>query len=232
MGELQEKATLFSKISTADKGDDKSAANNNDAQAKVATELSEFIIKQYDMLDNKIRESEYYKTKVKHDVKDWKTMTMQDAYQYLLAKQRFAYCCMKGADGTYTHHWNSHFKGKFSPSSTKMIRLAQEIADLSTSLPVDSSNAMFVRADDERIDVMKVLIFGAEGTPYGNGGFEYHVYFDHDYPNSPPKVNLETTGNGDVRFNPNLYSCGKVCLSLLGTWRGNASENWDSKISN
>lgn len=42
---------------------------------------------------------------------------------------------------------------------------------------------------------------------------------------------METTGAGRVRFNPNLYSCGKVCLSLLGTWRGNATENWDPKLS-
>lgn len=27
-------------------------------------------------------------------------------------------------------------------------------------------------------------------------------------------------GNGTVRFNPNLYNCGKVCLSILGTWTG------------
>jgi hypothetical protein len=27
---------------------------------------------------------------------------------------------------------------------------------------------------------------------------------------------LLTTGHGTVRFNPNLYNCGKVCLSLLG----------------
>lgn len=79
---------------------------------------------------------------------------------------------------------------------------------------------------------MKILIAGAEGTPYANGLFEYHLILLFDYPNSPPKCNLETTGNGDVRFNPNLYSCGKVCLSLLGTWWGNASENWDPKISN
>lgn len=44
-------------------------------------------------------------------------------------------------------------------------------------------------------------------------------------------MNLITTGNGAVRFNPNLYACGKVCLSLLGTWRGSASENWDPKLS-
>jgi len=29
-----------------------------------------------------------------------------------------------------------------------------------------------------------------------------------------------------VRFNPNLYHCGKVCLSLLGTWDGQSGETW------
>lgn len=32
--------------------------------------------------------------------------------------------------------------------------------------------------------------------------------------------------SGGLRINPNLYQCGKVCLSLLGTWHGNNSENW------
>jgi len=37
-----------------------------------------------------------------------------------------------------------------------------------------------------------------------------------------------TTGGGRVRFNPNLYKDGKVCLSLLGTWTG---PSWDPKSS-
>ena len=41
-------------------------------------------------------------------------------------------------------------------------------------------------------------------------------------------VQLRTTGNGAVRFNPNLYNCGKVCLSLLGTWEG---PSWDPTSS-
>jgi len=45
-----------------------------------------------------------------------------------------------------------------------------------------------------------------------------------DYPHTPPKVKYCTNGN-DVRFNPNLYKCGKVCVSLLNTWRG---EQWTS----
>ena len=131
------------------------------------------------------------------------------------------------------HHYSSSIKSDSKTSSgARMVRLAQEIADLSSSLPIDSYNAIFVRSHLERLDVMKSIIAGAEGTPYANGLFEYHVFLPSDYPNSPPKCNLETTGNGDVRFNPNLYSCGKVCLSLLGTWRGSASENWDPKISN
>ena len=31
-----------------------------------------------------------------------------------------------------------------------------------------------------------------------------------------------------MRFNPNLYNCGKVCLSLLGTWAG---PGWNPKTS-
>ena len=44
-------------------------------------------------------------------------------------------------------------------------------------------------------------------------------------------MNLQTTGYGAVRFNPNLYNCGKVCLSLLGTWQGAQNETWDPKTS-
>ena len=112
-----------------------------------------------------------------------------------------------------------------------MVRLAQELADLSTALPIEHTNSIFVRVDETRVDVMKAVIMGAAGTPYGHGAYEYDIYFDDSYPNAPPKVNLTTTGSGKVRFNPNLYHCGKVCLSLLGTWRGNASENWDPKLS-
>jgi len=65
---------------------------------------------------------------------------------------------------------------------------------------------------------------GPAGSPYENGCFEFDVWLPPAYPETPPKVLLATTGNGGVRFNPNLYNCGKVCLSLLGTWQG---PGWD-----
>lgn len=61
--------------------------------------------------------------------------------------------------------------------------------------------------------------------------FLFDAYFPNTYPNGPPSVNLQTTGGGSVRFNPNLYNCGKVCLSLLGTWSGAAGENWNAATS-
>ena len=45
------------------------------------------------------------------------------------------------------------------------------------------------------------------------------LYFENDYPFTPPKVKFLTYESG-VRFNPNLYTNGKVCLSILGTWSG------------
>ena len=61
----------------------------------------------------------------------------------------------------------------------------------------------------------QVLITGPSETPYANGCFEFDVFFPQDYPNTPPFINMETTGNHTVRFNPNLYNDGKVGLLFL-----------------
>ena len=58
--------------------------------------------------------------------------------------------------------------------------------------------------------------------------FAFDIYIPNDYPQTNPKVQLLTTGGGRVRFGPNLYADGKVCLSLLGTWEG---PKWNSKHS-
>jgi len=42
-------------------------------------------------------------------------------------------------------------------------------------LPIDSANAIFVRADTKKADVINCLIFGAEGTPYANGAFVFDI---------------------------------------------------------
>ena len=83
------------------------------------------------------------------------------------------------------------------------------------SLPCDASSTIFLRIQSDRMDCLQVLISGPEDTPYSLGLFIFDVLFPSEYPQGPPKVNLQTTGYGSVRFNPNLYNCGKVSVHFL-----------------
>lgn len=81
--------------------------------------------------------------------------------------------------------------------------------------------------DNKRVDVLRALITGPINTPYAYGCFFFDVYFPSTYPDIPPLLKFLTTGDARVRFNPNLYNDGKVCLSLLGTWHGaEESSKW------
>ncbi|XP_023289754.1 baculoviral IAP repeat-containing protein 6 isoform X3 [Orussus abietinus] len=131
-----------------------------------------------------------------------------------------------------SYHFESNMRAAGERSHpTRVKRLAQEAVTLSSALPLSYSSSVFVRCDADRLDVMKVLITGPAETPYANGCFEFDVYFPPDYPNSPMLINLETTGRHTVRFNPNLYNDGKVCLSVLNTWHGRPEEKWNAHTS-
>ena len=87
-----------------------------------------------------------------------------------------------------------------------------------------TENGIYYIHDDT--DMMKgyALIIGPSDTPYFGGNYFFEINYPSDYPHSPPKVKYCTNGN-NIRFNPNLYKCGKVCISLLNTWRG---DQWTS----
>ena len=131
-----------------------------------------------------------------------------------------------------SYHYESNVKSAGERCyPNRMKRLAQEATTLTTSLPLSSSSSVFVRHHSDRLDMMKVLITGPSDTPYANGCFEFDIYFPPNYPETPMNVHLATTGRGKVRFNPNLYNCGKVCLSVLNTWHGRPEEQWNPKTS-
>jgi ubiquitin-protein ligase len=129
------------------------------------------------------------------------------------------------------HH---HFRALAAKSNVgrKQLRLMSELERLSEALPLSREASIFVCVDGNRIDTWRALIMGPRGTPYALGLFEFHLYFPDDYPHVPPLMVLETTGSGSVRFNPNLYNNGKVCLSILGTWNaGDAVSRWQPDVS-
>jgi len=162
---------------------------------------------------------------------------------YVAALRPLAYTDaeLEDANGRYSHYYRQNIADNPAEgmSRTKLKRLMKELGKLQKSdgagaggegaLPVASEAAVFLLQDENRMDVLKCLIsgpadvLGTSETPYALGLFEFHIFMPSDYPAVSPLVNLQTTGDGMVRFNPNLYSDGKVCLSLLGTWHG---EGW------
>lgn len=136
-------------------------------------------------------------------------------------------------DGTtfYKYYYNDKNKNKILPSKSCISQLTKELATYNNALPMNIESSIYVRYNIDNIQNIKALIIGPKDTPYENGCYIFDIYIPSSYPNDPPLVNLQTTGGGKVRFNPNLYNCGKVCLSLLGTWSGEQGEKWNPNTS-
>ncbi|KAL1660626.1 hypothetical protein GGF50DRAFT_106202 [Schizophyllum commune] len=150
------------------------------------------------------------------------------AYVDWATQVRFEYCDLtvpdlETEDGTphYKFYYNNEARMLATSDIPKRsLAIAKELATLTTNLPVAWHSSIFLRVDETRVDVIKALITGPEGTPYYNGCYCFDIFLGATYNQSPPSVKYMTTGGGQYRFNPNLYADGKVCLSLLGTWSG------------
>ena len=99
-------------------------------------------------------------------------------------------------------------------SKTK-LRIMQDFVDFNNNKP----DGIYLDINKENIFKNYALIVGPNNTPYFGGYYLFEVIFPKNYPNSSPSVKLLTV-DGKTRINPNLYECGKVCLSILGTWEG------------
>jgi ubiquitin-conjugating enzyme E2 Z len=82
-----------------------------------------------------------------------------------------------------------------------------------------SAHGIYYEHDDTDILKGRALIIGPADTPYADGFYLFKFQFPANYPHAPPKVEF-CTSDGQTRFNPNLYRTGKVCLSILNTWKG------------
>jgi ubiquitin-conjugating enzyme E2 Z len=101
--------------------------------------------------------------------------------------------------------------------STK--RISKDIKDIINNEVLREQDKIFCIFNDNDIYDVNALIVGPEDTPYQGGFFFFKLRFPDDYPRKPPTAKMQTLSSG-VRFNPNLYEEGKVCLSILGTWQG------------
>ncbi len=114
-----------------------------------------------------------------------------------------------------------------SLSSRAIKRIQRDLADILSENGRNelAENGIYVHVKDEDMKRVYVMFVGQSNTPYEHGFYFIEFTYPDDYPMSPPVAKYCTQGylpgtSSSIRFNPNLYICGKVCLSMLNTWEG------------
>jgi len=105
-------------------------------------------------------------------------------------------------------------------SKETIKRLLKDVKEMAKN-PLDSEG-IYYKHDETNILKGYAYISGPENSVYIGGNYFFVFTFPYDYPHKPPKVDFKTC-DGLTRFHPNLYRNGKVCLSILNTWKG---EQW------
>lgn len=147
-----------------------------------------------------------------------KVLSLNNTAQDILASDKI----------TFVESFQSHsFKDQKSNSALKFLKRINSEIKLMRELLSDYD--IYILIAENNMQLFKVLIIPDVDTPYAYGYFEFDLFIPSDYPSKVPLMKIITTDNGRVRFGPNLYACGKICLSLLNTWGQN---QWDSQNSN
>lgn len=133
--------------------------------------------------------------------------------------------------GVMNHFYGFRAKASSNPGLGRI--LIKDARKCWKILPRPHPNAsIFACYSEERMDICRAMIVGATETPYSMGLFQFDICYPALYPSQAPMVHFMTTGGGQVRFGPNLYNDGKVCLSLLGTTNaGEESHRWNPNVS-
>lgn len=119
---------------------------------------------------------------------------------------------------------HKYFRTLFTP--TKKNFLASVNKDRSM-LQNDLPAGIYVKMFENRLDLISTLIEGPINTPYEGCLFTFDIQLSNEHPNKPPRVHFHAFST--EKLNPNLYTSGMVCLSLLGTWSGRSTERWTVK---
>jgi ubiquitin-protein ligase len=117
----------------------------------------------------------------------------------------------------------------------KIKRIMNELKELEESKEILIQSGIYFHYDEENIEKINVMFIGPINTPYEKGFYFFDLTYPEEYPMTPPIMkyctqgfltlnnnsNINKTNNlVKVRFNPNLYTNGKVCISMLNTWKG------------
>lgn len=107
-------------------------------------------------------------------------------------------------------------------SKETMKRILSDVKEIYKN-PLEE-HGIYYKHDEDNILKGYIMIIGPSDTPYQYGYYFFYITFPDNYPYNPPVVKFQSNPY-NVRFHPNFYRNGKVCLSLLNTWKG---EQWTS----
>uniref|UniRef100_K3ZDX7 UBC core domain-containing protein n=1 Tax=Setaria italica TaxID=4555 RepID=K3ZDX7_SETIT len=122
------------------------------------------------------------------------------------------------------HHYLGNMEQGTGGGRKWTKRVQKEWNILENNLP----DTIFMRAYEDRMDLLRAVMVGASGTPYHDGLFFFDLQLPPSYPAAPPLVYYRSFG---LHVNPNLDPSGTVCLSLLNTFGGHGAELWSPEAS-
>jgi ubiquitin-protein ligase len=102
-------------------------------------------------------------------------------------------------------------------SKETIKRLLKDVKEMMKE-PLDS-HGIYYKHDESNILKGYVYISGPKDSQYFGGCYFFEFTFPYDYPHKPPRVEFKTN-DSVTRFHPNMYRSGKMCLSILNTWKG------------
>lgn len=106
--------------------------------------------------------------------------------------------------------------------SDTIRRIHIDIKELEDNRQVLNEYGIYWNYNEDDMFKWYIMIMGTQDTPYEFGYYFFEMNIQPDYPMVPPILKFMTKDSKMTRFNPNLYVEGKVCLSLLNTWKGPA----------
>jgi|688.fasta_scaffold289836_2 ubiquitin-protein ligase len=105
-------------------------------------------------------------------------------------------------------------------------RLLKDIKDMVSS-SLEKEYGIYYKHSEINILKAYVMIVGPEDSLYFGGYYFFSIDFPLNYPYEPPLFTF-LVSDSNTRFHPNFHKSGKVCLSILNTWRG---EQWTSCLT-
>lgn len=179
--------------------------------------------------DNWTKHTDITSTVTQKTTSTIKTKDTMNLYKHMMSKYKLG---MGLCDDPSYYYKEDAIEDESKNMKSCYKRMSSEIPALIESLSVDENALVLLYVDRKRPNCVRYLLNGPPDTPYARGLFVFDSYCGSQYPTTAPEFHFVNTGG--FRFNPNLYSEGKVCLSLLGTYSGpepHESEKWNPKIS-